>query len=64
MEAGRVAASMAPGGLRTLRDRFNQAGRERDEDLVDAALQGHALDEAWRVERGATSTTTCSASRR
>ncbi len=56
MEAGRVDASvarMAQGGLRTLRDRFNQASRDRDEDLVDwAAVVTHALDEAWRVELG------------
>jgi iron complex outermembrane receptor protein len=56
MEAGLVDASMArmaPGGLRTLRDRFNAAERDRDEDLVDwAAVLTHALDEAWRVELG------------
>lgn len=56
MEAGRVDASvarMAPGGLRILRDRFNAAERERDEDLVDwAVVLGHALGEAWHVELG------------
>ncbi len=56
MEAGRVDASMArsmPGALRTLRDRFNGAGRDRDEDLVDWAAQaGYALGDALRLEVG------------
>lgn len=56
MEAGSVDASMAramAGGLRVLRDRFNAASRERDENLVDwAMLATYALTSTLDLEFG------------